>query len=74
MSALSDRVVAVTKKYYGPAAEPFLARQCKSHLKIQLAELSSSHLPELAKWIEISGRTNMDEGKGRELADLVAAL
>jgi hypothetical protein len=74
MSATSDKVVAIAKPYLGPATEAFLARQCKAHLKIELAELNSSSLKDLAKWVEIGGGLVMDPAKAAELARKVAAL
>ncbi len=38
MSATSDKVIGLSKPYFGPATESFLARQCKSHLKIELQD------------------------------------
>jgi hypothetical protein len=73
MSALSDKVVGLSKPYLGPATESFLARQCSTHLKIDIATLGSSHLPDLAKWVENSGSLIMDAAKAAELAKKILA-
>jgi hypothetical protein len=74
MSAVSDKVIALSKPYFGPATESFLARQCKSHLSIEVAALEQSHLKELAKWVENSGSLIMDAAKAAEIAKKIAAL
>ena len=72
MSATSDKVVNLSKPYFGPATEQFLARQCKSHLKIELADLGPTHLKDLAKWVELGAGLIMDPVKGAELAKKIA--
>lgn len=39
-----EKVVTVSKHYLGPAAEAFISRQCKSHLKKEPSELASADL------------------------------
>ena len=73
MSALSDKVLALSKPYLGPATESFLARQCTGHLKIELAALTPAHLPELAKWVTNSGAMIMDGAKAAELGKKISA-
>jgi len=41
-------------------------------LKIDAANLSKSHLAELAKWVEVGGMRFMDEAKSKELAGKIA--
>lgn len=74
MSALSDKVVDISKPYLGPATESFLNRQCTAHLKVELSALSQSHLKDLAKWVEESAKLIMDPGKAAEVAKKIAAL
>ena len=74
MSATSEKVVALSKPYFGPATESFLDRQCTSHLKIAMADLAPSHLKDLAKWVENSGALIMDAAKAAEIAKKIAAL
>lgn len=45
--------LAVLIKQMGPAAKPFLARQCNHHLKKDPAALTKSDLDELARWCQI---------------------
>jgi hypothetical protein len=73
MSAVSDKVVATSKPYLGPAAESFISRQCKAHLKVELANLSSAHLKDLAKWVELGAGLIMDPAKAVELAKKISA-
>jgi hypothetical protein len=74
MSAISEKVIGITKPYFGPAAESFLSRQCKSHLKIELGDLAPTHLKDLAKWVELGTGLLMDQAKGAELGRKIAAL
>jgi hypothetical protein len=69
-----EEVVAASKVYLGPAAEAFLNRQCKWHLKKLPAEMTRSDLAELAKWCEIGGGLVMDKAKATEFANKVKAL
>ena len=72
MSATSDKVIGLSKPYFGPATEQFLARQCKSHLKIELNDLGPTHMKDLAKWVELGAGLIMDPAKGSELAKKIA--
>jgi len=74
MSALSEKVVAISKPYFGPATEAFLNRQCKAHLNIEVAALAQPHLKELSKWVQTSGALLMDAAKAAELAGKIANL
>jgi hypothetical protein len=74
MSALYDKVMAISKPYLGPATESFLARQCKGHLNIEVSQLSAAHLKDLAKWVEVSGALVMDAAKAADLGKKIAAL
>jgi hypothetical protein len=74
MSATSDKVLALSKPYLGPAAESFLARQCKNHLNIEMPALEPSQLKDLAKWVEAGASLIMDAAKAAELSKKIAAL
>jgi hypothetical protein len=70
-----EKVLSITKPYLGPAADAFIARQCKSHLKKEAAELASADLATLAKWMEIGAGLLMDDkAKVTELATKVRKL
>jgi hypothetical protein len=74
MSEILDRVIAVSKPYFGPATQSFLSRQCKKHLNIELNSLTESHLDELAIWVRTSGALIMDAAKAADVARKIAAL
>jgi hypothetical protein len=74
MSDVTNKVMALSKPYLGPAAESFIAKQCKAHLKIEAADLASGHLKDLSSWIFINGANIMDRAKALELSKKVAAL
>jgi hypothetical protein len=74
MSAISDKVIAISKPYFGPATESFLNRQCKGHLNIEVSALTESHLKELAQWVQRSGALIMDAAKAAEVAGKIASL
>jgi hypothetical protein len=73
MSTVSDKVLALSKPYLGPAAESFLSRQCRGHLKIEMSALAAANLKELATWVEIGAALIMDPQKAAELARKIAA-
>lgn len=73
MSVYRD-VSDVGATYMGPAAEPFIGRQCALYLKIQPRALTKQHLPELAKWIAVAGTRFLDAAKAKEMAARIAAL
>ena len=68
MSALSDKILEASKPYLGPAAESFLARQCKGHLNVEFGAITKDSLKGLAEWVERSGALIMDAAKAAELA------
>ena len=74
MSEITNKVLAISKPYLGPAAEAFLGRQCKLFLKIEMAALTSANLKELAGCVEVGGRAIMEPAKATELAKKIAAL
>ena len=75
MSVTSDAVVALCVNYLGPAARKFLERQTLAHMKvISFDAIQKSDLPELAKWINISGALIIDKAKAKELSEKIASL
>ncbi len=75
MSALSDKVIAASKPYLGPATEIVqYARQCQSHLKVDPSALTAINLKALSEWVERSGALVMDPAKATELAKKIALL
>lgn len=73
MSGISDKVIAISKTYLGPATESFLTRQCKGHLKIDLENLTPSNLKDLAKWVEVGAALIMDADKAAQLATKISS-
>jgi hypothetical protein len=73
MSAVSDKVLALSKPYLGPATESFLSRQCKGHLNMEMDAITAAQLKELAVWVERSGALIMEPAKAAELAKKIAA-
>jgi hypothetical protein len=74
MSDITNKVLAVSKPYLGPATEAFLGRQCKLFLKIDMSALTSTHLKDLAGCFEVGGRAIMEPAKATELAKKIATL
>ena len=72
--SLYEQTVVICKPYMGPAAEQFISRQCKSHLKTEPPLLMASQMAELAKWMGIGAELIMDKAKATELAKKIAAL
>lgn len=75
MSALSDKALALSVEYLGPAANVFLERQTKWHIDgLAFADLQPQHIPELAKWVGISAALVIEPAKAKELAGKIAAI
>jgi hypothetical protein len=72
MSVVSDKVISISKKYFGPATEPFLTRQCKAYLKVELNDLTAAHLKDLAKWVEVGAGLIMDPAKATEVSQKIS--
>lgn len=69
MSQLSDEITRHSTIYLGPAAKLFLERQTKFHMNgLSLEQLSKQHLPELAKWVQLSAGLLIGKEKATELA------
>jgi hypothetical protein len=73
MSDVTNKVLALSKPYLGPAAESFIAKQCKA-IKVEPANLSAANLKDLSSWIYLAGSSVMDRAKALELSQKVAAL
>ena len=68
MSVLTDKIVAESTNYLGPAAKKFLERQTTTHMGgLNFDDLQRSHLSELASWVATSGRLVIDEALAKEL-------
>lgn len=75
MSDLSEKALALSVEYLGPAARVFLERQTKWHLDgLAFDDLEPKHLPELAKWVAISAALVVDPVKAKELSDKIGAI
>lgn len=75
MTALSDKVLALTKIYIGPASQKFLERQTFSHMNgLPFNTIEAKHLPELAKWVAISAGLLIKPVVAKDLAGKIAAL
>jgi len=72
MSQLSEKVLATSVQYLGPAARMFLERQTKYHLDgLAFDDLQPAHLPVLAKWVNISAGLIIDKTKAQELSEKI---
>lgn len=68
MSELSDKVLKVTIDYIGPSSQKFLERQTTSHMNgLTLNDLKKEHVPELAKWVNVSAGLLIGKEKATEL-------
>ena len=69
-----DRVLAIAKFYLGPAAESFLERQCKMHLKIDATSLTVAHFKALASCAEIAASRFIETDKAVAMAKRMSVL
>lgn len=75
MNELAQKVLSISTAYLGPASKMFLARQTKYHMQgLKYEELQKEHLPELSKWIIISGALVIDKNKAEELAKIITNI
>lgn len=75
MTDLAQKVLDMSVEYFGPAARKFLDRQTAAHMNGANFELlDTENLPELAKWIGISGKLYIEKEKAEELATKVGQL
>ncbi len=72
--SLYERVLAEAGPLLGDAAEKLLERQCREHLRIAPSALTVQHLPELARWVEVSTSLILSEDKARALRQKIADL
>lgn len=66
--SLKDDVLAVLAKTLGPAAGPFLERQCKQRLNKRPEALEKGDLELLIKWVQIGMSLMLDDATGKNLA------
>lgn len=52
--ALYEKVVGITYRYLGPAADRFVSRQCRSHLGKAPARLRQKDLKDLIVWFTLA--------------------
>lgn len=71
-SSLYDDVVTITYDYLGPAADRFVVRQIRNHLKKDPSELQNRDLKQLIDWIQLAMRLISNDGDivDRYVADL----
>lgn len=72
--SLYDDVVTITYDYLGPAADRFVVRQIRNHLRKDPAELQRKDLRRLMDWIQLAMRliSNDTEAIDRYMSDLEA--
>ncbi len=69
-----DRVLAIAKLYLGPAAESFIARQCKLALRVEALTITPAHFKELGAQVEVGACRLIERPKAEEMARRIAAL
>jgi hypothetical protein len=75
MSDISEKVLALSTQYLGPAARIFLERQTKAHMNgLSLDAIEKKDLPELSRWVNISASLIIDKNKAKDLADKIGSL
>lgn len=75
MSEISEQVLKISTSYLGPAASHFLERQAKNHMNgIEFSQIERTHLPELAKWVNISASLVVGAEKSKKLADEILKI
>ena len=62
-SSFYDQVVNVTRVYFGPSANRFIARQVESLLNKQPKELCCSDMPTLIDWTRAAAAYLTEDGR-----------
>lgn len=72
LATLYDEVVHVTYDYLGPAADRFVGRQIRNHLRKDPDQLRPKDLQQLIVWIQLAMRLISDDDLiiDRYMADL----
>lgn len=75
MSTQSEAVLKLTIEYIGPSSKAFLERQTRAHMNgLEFGNIERSHLPELAKWVNISAGLLIGKDKAKDLSDRMVKL
>jgi hypothetical protein len=75
LTEISDKVLKLTITYIGPASQKFLERQTVSHMNgLAFNTIEKKHIPELAKWVQVSGGLLIAPAKAKDLADKIQSL
>jgi hypothetical protein len=75
LTELSEKVLKLTTQLIGPASRKFLERQTISHMNgLNFDALEPKHLPDLARWVEISAGLIIKPEVAKGLALKIAAL
>lgn len=75
MSDISDKVMAISVNYLGPAAGKFLRRQTNGHMNgLNFDALERKDLPSLSNWVLISASLIIDPDKAKELAEKIIKI
>jgi hypothetical protein len=69
-----DSVLEIAKTYLGPAADSFLARQCKVALGMEPAQVTKAHFKDLASSAEVAACRFIDRAKAEDMAKRIAKL
>jgi hypothetical protein len=69
-----DSVLTIAKRYMGPAAESFLAKQCQVGLQVEASKITNDHLKNLAATVEVAACRFIDRAKAEDMAKRIAAL
>jgi hypothetical protein len=72
--ALKDDVLKVLTTQMGPAAGPFLDRQCKARLQKEAGAITKADIPELAKWVGIGAKLTLGDAVGASLSKDILSL
>jgi hypothetical protein len=72
--SIHEEVIGLLVLTMGPAAKPFLERQCKFHLGKPAANLTKADIPLLAKWVEIGVGLALGEEVGAKVGARLRAM
>jgi hypothetical protein len=71
---LYDQIVGVCRAFLGAETDSFLSRQCVFHLHKAPRNIERDDIPEIARWVEISGALVIGKERAKEMRKQIEAL
>ena len=72
---LYDNIISIAEDYFGPAAERFIDRIIRNHIRKPKGKIGAEDVREIAEWVKLAlGHYTEDEAMVREFTRRLARL